>query len=641
MASFGNGRGVRPFDPKEHDHWDGAGNEEEDDGDLYEVDAVDPYAYHSDSSDEYGDEELRVLKQRKCNHCNWQKYQHYFRHPYARCFVAVSIIFCNFLLYAEDPIAESLQESNISVIGYDIDLLFNHYPSTAGLRAGKVIAWMFFIALGMVLGKRFVHRLLLNRVFKLEMFSGSKGTWMIMFFTTLFSLYVGALSYNLWLDLLGESVYALDSKIGMTNQDFSRVAATGTFLGDFLTAFMVIDMMLQDKSEYSNWAEKERVWYNKHRISLFWVITLVTCSIVISFIAVDVLKWDSFGDGTFALSEMGRSFLAGAITAMDLIIVAQDWEFPTFNTNHSVNLPGTDMHSIDIKWFSFLRVHITGKWFNYGIITMVMMFDFKMLSNQVTYIPENYAQYYDTDGRIYTIVDSADIQVFETNVTARQFFTPALRVNSTDIKLQALFLEVSRTGLAFAVAPCICVAILFLCLLKFEDPDRYTAEQGGRRGVTFRSKEIEFDPETGKSKRRLASGIEIDIDNVPNEGNMPLSARVHGRRQSVEMPRLNLHNRSGTGALAQRVADRRQLQTDRAFPAARRMSRVSAQSLSARESMRPPSRQASSNSIQDEVQQRRAAVEADVRRQEAASAQRGRRKKPPTTVSVLFGCYDD
>ena len=36
---------------------------------------------------------------------------------------------------------------------------------------------------------------------------------------------------------------------------------------------------------------------------------------------------------------------------------------------------------------------LSGKWFNYGIIILVMIFDLNMWKNQIFYYPEAYGQY--------------------------------------------------------------------------------------------------------------------------------------------------------------------------------------------------------------------------------------------------------
>lgn len=47
------------------------------------------------------DQHGNIIKQVECYHCGWGRLKYYFRHPNARVFVAVFIVLCNFLLYAE------------------------------------------------------------------------------------------------------------------------------------------------------------------------------------------------------------------------------------------------------------------------------------------------------------------------------------------------------------------------------------------------------------------------------------------------------------------------------------------------------------------------------------------------------------
>ena len=50
------------------------------------------------------------------------------------------------------------------------------------------------------------------------------------------------------------------NRMGMENQTFMKMAAIGTWLGDFITAWMVTDMMLQvcnSQQMYQNWYECE------------------------------------------------------------------------------------------------------------------------------------------------------------------------------------------------------------------------------------------------------------------------------------------------------------------------------------------------------------------------------------------------
>ena len=75
---------------------------------------------------------------------------------------------------------------------------------------------------------------------------------------------------------------------------------------------------------------------------------------------------------------------------MDLTILMQDWDFPHFTNTLDVNLPGFYKHMVH---FQALEIQISGKWFNYGLIFFVMIFDLNMWKNQIFYRPEFYGQY--------------------------------------------------------------------------------------------------------------------------------------------------------------------------------------------------------------------------------------------------------
>ena len=113
---------------------------------------------------------------------------------------------------------------------------------------------MFIIAIlfAIIFGKLVIHRLLLRRFLKLSMFKNDQGSWMIMFFTSILSLFIFSLIYNQFLRIKGATYapYKITSKMGITNHDFMKAAALGTWLGDFVTAWMVTDMMLQVGTSY-------------------------------------------------------------------------------------------------------------------------------------------------------------------------------------------------------------------------------------------------------------------------------------------------------------------------------------------------------------------------------------------------------
>ena len=73
---------------------------------------------------------------------------------------------------------------------------------------------------------------------------------MVMFLTVLIFLFIISFIYNEFLLLGGAhfAPYVTSHNLGIQNQTFMKMAAIGTWLGDFITAWMVTDMMLQVRS---------------------------------------------------------------------------------------------------------------------------------------------------------------------------------------------------------------------------------------------------------------------------------------------------------------------------------------------------------------------------------------------------------
>ncbi|XP_068671766.1 transmembrane protein 117-like [Montipora foliosa] len=338
--------------------------------------------------------------------------RYYFQHPYSRLFVAYFVVFCNFLIYAEDPVSHSRANCTIPVVGNDFAFVTYRYPP-GGWSVLKVFLWLVAIIVGVLVGKFFFHKLVFNRWMKLSMFYQDRGSWMVMFLTTLVSLFIFSFLYNGFLSAGGDevSVYKVTTYLGIQNDSFMKAAALGTWTGDFVTAWMVTDMMLQDKL-YPNWNVKLRkIWKTGWtRIYLFWIVWIVATVIVATGIVSDFVKWDTLNRDFVSTNELSRAFLASFILIMDLLIVMQDWEFPQFQGNMDIKLPGVDTASFYFKLPRFCKkenwhVHITGKWFNYGIIMLVMILDLNMWKNQIFYDPFTFGQYTDEGGYIYSVLD--------------------------------------------------------------------------------------------------------------------------------------------------------------------------------------------------------------------------------------------
>ena len=92
------------------------------------------------------------------------------------------------------------------------------------------------------------------------------------------------------------------------------------------------------------------------------------------------------------------------------LLCFKDWDFPHFAGSLDIKLPGVNSDAFDVHIPACcggkpLDIYITGKWFNYGIIFIVMILDLNMWKNQIFYEPFTYGQYTDPEGYIYTVSD--------------------------------------------------------------------------------------------------------------------------------------------------------------------------------------------------------------------------------------------
>ena len=58
-----------------------------------------------------------------------------------------------------------------------------------------------------------------------------------------------------------------------------------------------------------------------------------------------------------------------------------------------------------------------GKWFNYGILFLVMILDINMWKKQMFYSPYDYSQYTGPEDKIYTVQDQYSLETFKERLT--------------------------------------------------------------------------------------------------------------------------------------------------------------------------------------------------------------------------------
>ncbi|XP_051547773.1 transmembrane protein 117 [Myxocyprinus asiaticus] len=363
------------------------------------------------------------------------RFRYYFQHPWSRLVVAYLVTFFNFLIFAEDPISHSQTEAHMIVVGNCFSFVVNKYPG-GGWNFLKVLMWILAIITGLIAGKFLFHRRLFGRLLRLKMFREDHGSWMTMFFSTILSLFIFSHIYNLLLLMNGRmGPYMVTEYMGIRNESFMKLAAVGTWMGDFVTAWMVTDMMLQD-THYPDWGRTARHLWRKgnNRIVLFWTVLVSLTSVVVLVISTDWIRWDNLNRGFLPSDEVSRAFLASFILVFDLLIVMQDWEFPHFMGDLDMNLPGLSTTQLKIKlpvckriFKDEYHIHITGKWFNYGIIFLVLILDLNMWKNQIFYKPYEYGQYVGPGEKIYTVEHPETLQDFN-----RSTLTWAWRTTNID-----------------------------------------------------------------------------------------------------------------------------------------------------------------------------------------------------------------
>jgi len=419
----------------------------------------------------FADKSKTKLVKTWCSHEIFlENFKYWFQHPYLRLIVCYFVILCNFLVFAEDPVSHSKREADIPVVGNVFSFVFTKYPPDWRWRFLKVTMWLLAVGVGMVFGKTIIHGILLSRFLRLKMFRADQGSWFVQFLTVIISLYFFSHAYNVLLVLTFQpsEEFIIDSRLGVSNSSIMKAAACGTWLGDLITAFIVTDMMLQDNL-YPNWAPSARKFWKNHgkvRIGVFWIGSATFTAFVISVIATDWITWDRINRNFIASTELSRAYLCSTVLVLDLLIVMQDWDFPHFTNTLDVNLPGFHKHIINIDT---VEIQISGKWFNYGIIFLVMIFDLNMWKNQIFYYPEKYGQYIATEHKVYTVTNESILMTNDHELWtfhARSMFNPetSLPFMEEDMYMNSRFLGYSMWIKSTAFIPCVCGFIVFITI---------------------------------------------------------------------------------------------------------------------------------------------------------------------------------
>ncbi|TNN00351.1 hypothetical protein fugu_011597 [Takifugu bimaculatus] len=281
----------------------------------------------------------------------------------------------------------------------------------------------------------------------------------------------------------------------------------------------VTDMMLQDQN-YPDWGVAARRFWKRgnNRIVLFWTVLISLTSVVVLVISTDWISWDHLNQGFLPSDEVSRAFLASFILVFDLLIVMQDWEFPHFMGDLDLNLPGMSTTHVKVKlplcksiFKEEYHIHITGKWFNYGIIFLVLILDLNMWKNQIFYRPYEYGQYVGPGDKIYTVEEPETLVNFNHSTLTYDWRSTNIDPNTNRSYVeQDMFLHSRYTGSSLdvkclAFIPSLAAFVLFGFFIwlfgRFQDSETFmenqdkTYERIKRKSPSEYSKEMGVTPE--------------------------------------------------------------------------------------------------------------------------------------------------
>eukprot|EP01083_Nonionella_stella_P201757 737782_1 len=134
--------------------------------------------------------------------------------------------------HPEDPIAHSNTDAFLPIIGNVGSFLFRLYPNPAlsseftAMFIVKVFLVPLSVLCGCWFGRQIVHKKCLQKWMRLKMFARDKGTWFVMFFTTVLVVFVFSQLYNSIIETIQPGTrWKVNAYIGLTNRNFMKLTA--------------------------------------------------------------------------------------------------------------------------------------------------------------------------------------------------------------------------------------------------------------------------------------------------------------------------------------------------------------------------------------------------------------------------------
>lgn len=181
----------------------------------------------------------------------------------------------------------------------------------------------------------------------------------------------------------------------------------------------------------------------------------------------------------------------------------------------------------------------TGKWFNYGIIFLVLILDLNMWKNQIFYKPYEYGQYVGPGEKIYTVEEPETLVLFNHSTLTYRWRSSHVdpRTNLTyverDMFLHSRYVGASLDIKCLAFIPSLGAFVLFGFFVwlfgRFQDSESFgegqdaTYERIKRKSPSEHSKEMGATPEEAhvtlsESLRRSGTPVLLSVDGPPSSG---------------------------------------------------------------------------------------------------------------------------
>mmetsp|Transcript_39597 Transcript_39597/g.88589 ORF Transcript_39597/g.88589 Transcript_39597/m.88589 type:complete len:444 (+) Transcript_39597:71-1402(+) len=387
----------------------------------------------------------------------------FIKHPVVRMLTVIMVLFANIYVYLGDPASFSSAKSYGTLVG-DIYYGWAQPGPTPGLRVLRTFYMLFLACLGTYLGIK-IQQNILRDYFKLVLFGydnksdpdrdpicNQDGAFFVVFSSVSMLWYVGL---NLWRGIgfaagVKEKLLPDSGMHGLTFASYNLIlGGLMSWAADWYAVVAVTDQMLQGIKDgkgtgylaYANadqghamepvartqWLRDLADWWGPRRVLLTRGLLLVgwppvLVAYYVNYLGImetltgsepdtHVTVGTNWAWSTEWNDEYMRMLAASLVAFLNLVIVAQDWDFPDFS-GEDIKIVAVDFSSFRFRvpqclvrlmnrcpdMNDYLQIYISAKWFNYFGLFMGIGFDWAYwFMTALCFRPCDYAQLWDSE----------------------------------------------------------------------------------------------------------------------------------------------------------------------------------------------------------------------------------------------------